>query len=100
MSISLQASQIQINGIEDVSDGNALIIFGENFLVEGRPKERCLSERLREHGYDVVLGEAVGSTAFRTLIVSKPGGGLLKAGIYALLESDKNAFLLNPAIHV
>ena len=96
----LQASQIQINGIEDAPDGDTLIIFGENVLVEGRPKERCLSDRLREHGYDVVLGDAVGSTAFRTLIVNKPGGGLLKADIYALLESDKNTFLLNPAIHV
>jgi hypothetical protein len=100
MSIPLQASRIQINAIEDAPDGDVRITFGENVLVEGRPKERCLSERLREHGYDVVVGDPVGRTAFRSLIASKPGGGLLKADIYALLESDKNTFLLNPEIHV
>jgi hypothetical protein len=103
MSISLQASQTQINAIEDAPGGDVRISFMENVLFKGRfPKERCLTEFLRERGYGVVPGNPVFEPGVHTLIVSKLDGSNsgrpLKSEISALLKSHEDIFLLNPEI--
>jgi hypothetical protein len=93
------ATTVRVNGIEDAPDGEVRIIFKENLLFKARcPNERYLSGLLRGSGYGVVTGDPVGATAFRTLLVSKPGGRPLKADILALLKADNDSIELNPEI--